>query len=399
MNPDKSGKLYLRIIEREHQGDGAVESRQRSITTGITMSAGLRIRDLREDALPYIYNTYLVIDEYSKSGAVFTIDDVCERLRTMFESGDLKHHVSDDFVWDTEVATLKKEFIPLFRYNKKFRQRKDGEVSDESGQEEESLPGFFYAMSRKMLSEGRESTSGSYMNTMLSIKRFLGDKKMLLSDIDHTFIEDYAEWLNESGVTDSTQSFYLRTLRTGINYAVKEGLVDSAKDLFRNVNTRVRSDRTDNAQAHLSREDLMKIAGMDLSDSPKLDLARDMFMFGFYCRGMELTDIINLRIGDLRDNVLTYRRRGVGKEISLRLDPQAMEILKKYDSRRLDFLFPVKTSSMMTLDKTLKYQITTWLDAVGEKAGLDSLKFKMNISTWNYLMSQANISSVLLGTQ
>ena len=52
----------------------------------------------------------------------------------------------------------------------------------------------------------------------------------------------------------------------------------------------------------------------------------------------------------------------------------------------------------MKLDKALKYQVTTWLDAVGKKAGLDSLKFKMNISTWNYLMSQANISSVLLGT-
>lgn len=398
LNPDKPGKLYLRITERNRMGDGAVESRQRSVSTDIPVPVDSHIQDLREDALPYVYSTYLVIDKLRKSGSAFTIDEVCEQLRAMFESGELKHTVNDDFVWNTEVATLKKELIPLFRYNKKFRQRKAGEVSEESVDESESLTGFLYAMSRKMLSEGRESTSNSYMSTRLSLKRFLDDEDIPLADIDHNFIESYAEWLKENGVTESTRSFYLRTLRSGINYAVKEGLADSAKDLFRNVSTQIRPDKTGGESARLSREAIMKIASMDLSDSPKLDLARDMFMFGFYCRGMELTDIINLRAENLRDNELTFRRRGVGKEMTLRLDPQAMAILKKYDSRRLDFLFPVKTSSMMKLDKTLKYQVTTWLDAVGKKAGLDSLKFKMNISTWNYLMSQANISSVLLGT-
>ncbi len=381
LNPNKPGKLYLRITERERMRDGAVESRQRSVSTDIPVPVDSRIQNLREDALPYIYNAYLVLDDLRKSDSAFTIDDICERLRAMFESGNFNRDVSDGFVWDTEVATLKKELIPLFRYNKKFRQRKAGEVSDESVDESESLTGFLYAMSRKMLSEGRESTSNSYMSTRLSLKRFLDDEDIPLADIDHNFIESYAEWLKENGVAESTRSFYLRTLRSGINYAVKEGLADSDKDLFRNVSTQIRPDKTGGESAHLSREAIMKIAGLDLSDSPKLDLARDMFMFGFYCRGMELTDIINLRSENLSGNELTFRRRGVGKEMALRLDPQAMAIMKKYDSRRLDYLFPVKTSSQMKLDKALKYQVTTWLDAVGKKAGLDSLKFKMNIST------------------
>ena len=53
----------------------------------------------------------------------------------------------------------------------------------------------------------------------------------------------------------------------------------------------------------------------------------------------------------------------------------------------------------MNLDKPLKYQVSTWLDAVGKMAGVESLTFGMNISTWNYLVSQAGISSVLLGTR
>lgn len=393
-NPDKPGKVYLSIVERMPMDDGSVRSLYRSVNTGISVPTGLRLQNLREEALPYVYNTYLVIDELRKSESSFTIDNVCERLRAVIGTDEFKTNVSDDFVWDTEVATLKKELIPMFRYKKKFCRR---EISEGAGFDAESLLGFLHSMSCKMLSEGRESTSNSYMNTRLSLKRFLGDKDIPLSDINHNMIENYSEWLKETGVADSTRSFYLRTLRSGINYAVKEGLAESTKDLFCNVNTKVRFDSIDNASAYLSRETILKIARLDLSDSAKLDLARDMFMFGFYCRGMELTDIINLRTENLRDNELTYRRRGIGKEITLRLDPQAMAILEKYESRRLDFLFPLKSSTLMKRDKALKYQVMTWLDAVGKKVDLGSLMFNMNISTWNYLMSQANISSVLLG--
>ena len=392
--PDKPGKVYVKVIERTPGMDGSVQMLFRTVSTDISVPAGVGIKDLRADVLPFVYNTYLIIEKFRKSSSEFTIDDVCERLREVIGSNEFRTGVSEDFVWDSEVATLKKELIPFFRYNKRFRRFK---ICEEADTETESLSGFLHAMSLKMLSEGRESSSNSYMSTRLSLNRFLNDKNLPLADIDRNIIEGYAGWLKDTGVADSTRSFYLRTLRSGINYAVKEGLAESTKDLFCNVNTKVRFDSIDNASAYLSRETILKIARLDLSDSAKLDLARDMFMFGFYCRGMELTDIINLRTENLRDNELTYRRRGIGKEITLRLDPQAMAILEKYESRRLDFLFPLKSSTLMKRDKALKYQVMTWLDAVGKKVDLGSLMFNMNISTWNYLMSQANISSVLLG--
>ena len=155
LHPDKPGKLYLKLIERVHMEDGGVVSRQGSVSTGITAPEGLRIQDLREAAIPYIYNAYRLIDGLRKCGSAFAIDDVCQRLRSIFESGVSLSGVSDDFVWDTEVATLKKELIPLFRYNKKFRQRMAGDICEESGHDTESLLGFLYVMSHNMLSEGR----------------------------------------------------------------------------------------------------------------------------------------------------------------------------------------------------------------------------------------------------
>lgn len=186
-NPDKPGKIYLKIIERIPLDDGSVRSLYRTVNTGIPMQVDMRIKDVRDELIPYIYTAYLVIGGFRKSGSVFTIDDVCEQLRAVIASEELKTQVSNGFVWDSEVATLNKELIPLFRYQKKLRRQI---VSKESDSEKGSLLGFLYTMSQKMLSEERESTSNSYISTRQSLKRFLGDIDISLSDIDHKFIEE-----------------------------------------------------------------------------------------------------------------------------------------------------------------------------------------------------------------
>lgn len=391
-DPDKPGKVYLNIIERESMEDGTVRLLTRNVNTGIEVPKGGKLQDFRDESRLYVYNAYLVIDKLCKSGPVFTIDDVAHRLREVIANDEFMTRVSDDFVWDAEVATLKNDLIPLFRYKKQYRQHAVNEETDMDG---ESLSGFLYSMSRKMLSEGHESTSNAYMSTRLSLRKFLEDKEKPLADVDHKFIEDYAGWLKETGVADSTQSFYLRTLRAGINYAIKEGIADLPDDMFRKVNTRIRFDRNVENPACLDREEILKLANIDLSGFGKLDLARDMFMFGFYCKGMELTDIINLTTDNLDGNVLTYRRRGTGKEISLQLNLHARAILKKYDNRLSEYLFPLKTSHSMKLDKTMKYKVTLWLKKVGEMVGIESLSFIMNITSWNRLLSQTNFQEAL----
>lgn len=393
-DPDKPGKVHLKVFERIKRADGSFCPNERSIDTGVPMPVGGQLSDLRDELIPYVYNAYLVIENLRNSGSEFTIDDIAQRLRTMIGSDGFRPRVSDDFVWNSEVATLKKELIPWFRYNKQYRKKA---VSEEPETNTDSLLGFLQHMSRRMLSEGRESMFSSFMTTRSSLERFLDSEDIPLAEVDHYFVEDYAEWLKENGVADSTQSFYLRTLRAAVNYAVKDGVAELDTNMFRNVNTKVVYDRIVNKNDCLSREAVLKIANMDLSGLANLDLARDMFMFGFYCRGMELTDIMDLTTENLNGDELTYRRRGNGKEVTQRLDSQAMAILKKYENRRHDFLFPLKTSSLIKLDKGLKYKVAKWLEKLGEMVDLESLTFNMNITTWNHMMSQVNLPAVMLG--
>ena len=76
---------------------------------------------------------------------------------------------------------------------------------------------------------------------------------------------------------------------------------------------------------------------------PKYALARDLFMFSFYTRGMSFVDMIYLRKSDVRDGVLTYRRKKTGQTLSLRVEAPLQEIIDRYDSDS-PYVLPVLTA-------------------------------------------------------
>lgn len=156
LHPDKPGKVYLSIVEREPMSDGTVRSQHRSVNIGVSVQKGARFRDLREELLPYVYNTYLIIDKLRNSGSPFSIDDVSERLKSVIANDRLDTRIAEDFIWDTDVATLKKDLIPFFKYKKVGSKYA---VYEETDMKPESLLELFSLLSRKMLPEGRESMS------------------------------------------------------------------------------------------------------------------------------------------------------------------------------------------------------------------------------------------------
>ena len=82
----------------------------------------------------------------------------------------------------------------------------------------------------------------------------------------------------------------MRILRSIYNRAVNEGLTIQTNP-FKNVYTGV--DKT--CKRAITLQEIKRIKNMDLSDMPKLDFARDIFMFSFYMRGMSFIDIAYLK--------------------------------------------------------------------------------------------------------
>ena len=74
--------------------------------------------------------------------------------------------------------------------------------------------------------------------------------------------------------------------------------------------------------------------------------AQELFILMFSLRGMPFVDLAYLRKSDLRDNVITYRRRKTGRPLSVTLTPEAMILVKKYMNRdpSSPYLFPLLKS-------------------------------------------------------
>ena len=78
--------------------------------------------------------------------------------------------------------------------------------------------------------------------------------------------------------------------------------------LFRSVYTGTRADH----KRALGEEDIKKVfarLSQAFVGSPSLRKAQELFILMFLLRGLPFVDLAYLRKSDLRDNVITYRRR------------------------------------------------------------------------------------------
>ena len=112
---------------------------------------------------------------------------------------------------------------------------------------------------------------------------------------------------------------------------------------------------------------------MDLDRNPSAALARDMFLFSFYTRGMSFVDMAYLRKSDLSHGVLEYRRRKTGQTLFIRWENCMDEIVSSYDNPSSFYLLPIITS--YDTDERQQYinmshKINRSLKSLGKKLGL-----------------------------
>ena len=144
-------------------------------------------------------------------------------------------------------------------------------------------------------------------------------------------------------------------------------------------------------------ETIHRIENLDLADDRTLDLARDMFMFGFYAKGMEFVDVANLKVENLNGNILTYRRRLKGKERTEMLGKGALSIIRKYQDKSRDYLFPLLQRRWMYSYTTVRSEIAISLKRIGRMLELPiPLTYSMNIYSWQSIIRNANIAKLLI---
>ena len=188
----------------------------------------------------------------------------------------------------------------------------------------------------------------------------------MLYEITAEVMEDYERYLKNRNLTMNSISFYMRTLRTVLNKAVKLHLIESIAP-FQSVYTGI----AQTVKRAIDIDSIKRIKEVDLSLYPHLAYARDIFLLSLSLRGMSFIDMAYLTYDNLRNGYLAYYRRKTGGRLDIRWEQQMQAIIDKYpkDSR---YLLPILTNDADDRQtyKKLSKRINRHLRKVGEMAQL-----------------------------
>ena len=218
---------------------------------------------------------------------------------------------------------------------------------------------FMKQVAEELRMGGNFGTAHVYRSSTNAIIAYCGTGDFSFDKVTPEWLKGFEVHLRGRGCSWNTVSTYLRTFRAVYNRAVNSRMIIYTPHLFRNVYTGTRADH----KRALCDEDMKKVF-TKLSSSSAVPTttvrrAQELFILMFLLRGLPFVDLAYLRKSDLRDNVITYRRRKTGRPLSVTLTPEAMILLKRYMSRDTDspYLFPLLKSGEGTKEAYHEYQL------------------------------------------
>ncbi len=186
---------------------------------------------------------------------------------------------------------------------------------------------------------GKNGNSNVYKGTMGILQKFSRGRDLTFEEINYSFLKSFEAHLQQKGCKINTISFYLRTIRSVFNRAIKDGLI--CEDCYPFKKITIRKEKT--LKRAIYKEDIAALKNMDLSRHAQMDLARDIFLFSFYMRGMSFKDIAFLKVSSIVGDRVYYSRQKTAQKLNIKLTERAMDIILKYSALgdRDAFIFPI----------------------------------------------------------
>ncbi len=232
-------------------------------------------------------------------------------------------------------AKSKSRSKPKSKPKRKTR-RKMHDIPDWNMQDALTLCQYITMHAKRKRALGRETTAAHYFATLHSLQRFLGND-IALAALNSTVVERYEAWMRSQGLCRNTTSFYMRCLRAIYNAAASDGLVPKLP-IFSTVYT-----GTDTTAKRAASTAILKRALAVTSDDPRIIFASDMFRMSLFTGGMAVIDLAHLTERNLRNDRIEYRRQKPNQLISIRIEPAAMAIIRKYRNPDSPYLLPILT--------------------------------------------------------
>ncbi len=234
----------------------------------------------------------------------------------------------------------------------------------------QTLFSYFRAQITRLEELGRRGTAYNYSAAFNSFFKFRCGEDLIFDNLTPELIEEYEAHLKREGVSMNSSSFYMRILRAVYNRAVDKGVAEQQHP-FKSVYTGVEK----TIKRALPLKELRQVKMCDLSANPACEYARDMFLFSFYTRGMSFVDMAYLRKSDVKNGILSYRRRKTGQLLHIKWERCMQEIVNRYFVDDSIYLLPIINSFAGKHNEHKRYKgelgkVNRWLKKISESLSL-----------------------------
>lgn len=190
----------------------------------------------------------------------------------------------------------------------------------------------------------KHSSALKKLEGYLSSKR---KKDLLFADLTPSFMNSFNKYLNnlrnernpEKKLHPNSIAVVFSSLRTMINKAIaqRKMLPESSPFLSFKIST------TKSVKEKLESAEIEAMKAVELEEGSQMWHSRNCFLFSFYCAGIRVGDLLQLRWLNVEAGRLHYQMGKNHKEVNLKLMPQAEAILALYktaESTPTDYIFP-----------------------------------------------------------
>ena len=228
------------------------------------------------------------------------------------------------------------------------------------------LLAYFDELIRQFEQTGKVGNRKVYRDVQNNLSRFIGEgKDVPFEAVTVKFCNEWENKMRSEGLTEITLSVKFRTLRAVLNKAIANGFAKPTSYPFsRNTaetnKFQIGKFNLTTTKRAISKADIRKIEAFQpepysgpyasLRDtSDRVQLAKDLFLFSYYCGGINFVDMAALRwmnIGTDLDGKprLAYIRQKTGGKFSIRLMPVVLAILERYKPDEVypnSYVFPI----------------------------------------------------------
>lgn len=234
---------------------------------------------------------------------------------------------------------------------------------------------FLDSLVKSLEQKNKIGNAGIYKTVRNSLWKFKPIQGLRFTDIDLKFLEAYETYLIGEKLKGNGIALYMRTLRSAYNKAIAAEITSHDLYPFNNQlnpnGYKISELETATRKRAISLNTIRLIENKETKPLSAIHDAKFYFLFSFYTRGMNFTDMAYLMKDNISQNRITYTRAKTRhkQKFTIEILPPVKEILNYFSKHPEtgNYLLPVLNDDKYKTPKQKKARIQTVLKQVNRK--------------------------------